>query len=136
MWILPARMCGMAPVCIDAIRKQEGTYGEFGKHSLQWEESDATNKHFGREMMKHAAEQHKALAKEQFSSHKEMSSAMAALGKVLCFDLWRQMHSLGWIICNDAKSCYDRILHSPAMMAMMRMGLPYSVVGHLMNVLT
>jgi hypothetical protein len=88
---------------------------------------NATNKHFGREMMKHA-EQHKALAKEQFGSHKEMSSAMAALGKVLCFDLWRQMRSSGWIICNDAKSCYDRILHGPAMIAMMRMGLPYTVV--------
>jgi hypothetical protein len=52
---------------------------------------NATNKHFGWEMMKHA-EQHKALAKEQFGSCKEMSSAMAALGKVLCFDLWWQMH--------------------------------------------
>jgi hypothetical protein len=88
---------------------------------------NATNKHFGWEMMKHA-EQHKALAKEQFGSCKEMSSAMAALGKVLCFDLWRQMHILGWIICNDAKSCYDRILHGPAMIAMMQMGLPYLVV--------
>jgi hypothetical protein len=88
---------------------------------------NATNKHFGWEMMKHA-EQHKALAKEQFGSHKEMSSAMAALRKVLCFDLWQQMCISGWIICNDAKSGYDRILHGPAMIAMMKMGLPYSVV--------
>jgi hypothetical protein len=48
---------------------------------------NATNKNFGQEIMKHA-EEHKALAKEQFGSCKEMSSSMAALGKVLCFDLW------------------------------------------------
>jgi hypothetical protein len=38
------------------------------------------------------------------------------------------MSILGWIICNDAKSCYDRILYGPAMIAIMQMKLPYLMV--------
>jgi hypothetical protein len=30
------------------------------------------------------------------------------------FDLWRQLRQLGALCCNDAKACYDRIVHSCA----------------------
>ena len=37
----------------------------------------------------------------------------------------------GALICNDAKSCFDRVVHAAAMFAMARLGLSYNVLSTL-----
>ena len=75
------------------------------------------NKIFGREMM-WAAETAKVLAKEQYGSRKH------ALNKRLVIDLARQKRVPTGICSCDLKSCYDRIGHAFASLAMRRGGAP------------
>ena len=69
------------------------------------------NKLLGRRVMEHA-EKHQAIAPEQHGSRKRLSSMQASVNNRLMYDLMRQ-HRHGGILCsNDAKLCYDRIVHS------------------------
>jgi hypothetical protein len=68
------------------------------------------NKRLGREML-FRAEKHKAVAAEQFGSRKHLSAIDQSLNKALTFDIWRQLRQCGALCSNDAKSCYDRIVH-------------------------
>ena len=69
------------------------------------------NKLLGRRVMEHA-EKHQAIAPEQHRSRKHLSSMQASVNNRLMYDLMRQ-HRHGGILCsNDAKLCYDRIVHS------------------------
>ena len=81
------------------------------------------NKIIGRELMWHAERQN-LLAPEQYGSRKHRAASTQALNKKLVFDLFRQQRISGAIGSNDAKSCYDRIVHSVAMLSMRRMGYP------------
>lgn len=81
------------------------------------------NKKFGRELMFHA-EQSQDIAIEQFGSRKGMSAIDQSLNKALTFDIWRQERKPGAICSNDAKSCYDRILHNVASICLQRLGAP------------
>ena len=81
------------------------------------------NKIIGRELMWHAERQN-LLAPEQYGSRKLRAASTQALNKKLVFDLFRQQRITGAIGSNDAKSCYDRIVHSVAMLSMRRMGYP------------
>ena len=82
-----------------------------------------TNKIIGRDIMKHAEDQ-KLIAPEQYGSRKMRSANTQALNKKLVFDCYRMEKLAGAIGSNDAKSCYDRIVHSVAMLSMRRMGYP------------
>ena len=85
------------------------------------------NKALGRSMMAFA-EQHHLLAPEQYGSRKHHSAIYQGLNKVLTFDLFRQQRQAGALCSNDAKSCYDRIGHTAAGLAMRRCGVPVPFV--------
>jgi hypothetical protein len=81
------------------------------------------NKKLGRDMMR-SAEACNILAREQFGSRKHHQSITAALNKRLTMDILRQRRQAGALCSNDAKSCYDRIVHNVASLAMRRTGMP------------
>ena len=85
------------------------------------------NKKLGRELMCNA-ERHGLLAEEQAGSRKHRRAALSALNKRLTMDIMRQKKKSGVIISNDAKSCYDRVAHNVAILAMRRLGAPKSAV--------
>jgi hypothetical protein len=80
------------------------------------------NKRLGREML-FRAEDGNAVAVEQFGSRKHMSATDQSLNKALTFDIWRQLRQQGALGSNDAKACYDRIVHNCASLCMQRVGM-------------
>ena len=64
------------------------------------------------------------LSDEQYGSRKGKSAIEQALHTRLTFDYWRQRQVSGLLCSNDAKACYDRIVHSVAALAMRRLGVP------------
>jgi hypothetical protein len=85
------------------------------------------NKILGKETLQHA-ELNNMIAKEQYGSRKGKSAIEHAIHKRLTFDIMRQMRYNGALCSNDAKSCYDRILHSIASLAYQRLGIPFPPV--------
>ena len=81
------------------------------------------NKKLGREMM-YSAEDLRAIAKEQYGSRSRLTAIDQSLNKRLTYDIIRQKKRPGALCSNDAKSCYDRIVHSVASLAMQRVGAP------------
>jgi hypothetical protein len=81
------------------------------------------NKVLGRDTLSHAEEQ-QFIAKEQYGSCKGKSALEHAVHKRLTFDIMRQLRTNGALCSNDAKSCYDRILHSIASLAYQRLRVP------------
>jgi hypothetical protein len=81
------------------------------------------NKKLGRDMM-YTAEDLRAIAQEQFGSRTDHTSINQSLNKRLTYDIIRQKKRPGAVCSNDAKSCYDRIVHSVASLAMQRVGTP------------
>jgi hypothetical protein len=92
------------------------------------------NKKLGRNMMK-AAEASNALAPEQSGSRKHHQSNTAGLNKRLTMDILRQRRQAGALYSNDAKSCYDRIVHMIASLAMRRTGMPAEPVRSMFETL-
>jgi hypothetical protein len=80
------------------------------------------NKKLGRDMV-YTAEQLQVVAKEQYGSRKHKAATEQCLNKRLTFDLARQLKRPLAMCSNDAKSCYDRIVHSVASLCMRRMGV-------------
>ena len=80
-------------------------------------ELNINNKKLGQDMMFNAKANH-ALPLEQYGSRKNLQSVTAALNKRLTMDLLRQKRQAGALCSNDAKSCYDRIVHSVACLSM------------------
>jgi hypothetical protein len=81
------------------------------------------NKVLGKMTLNHA-EMTGALAKEQYGSRKGKRAIDHAIHKRLTYNILRQMRAPGALCSNDAKSCYDRIVHSVAMLAYQRLGIP------------
>ena len=77
------------------------------------------NKLLGWTMMKFA-EDHDQLAPEQYGSRKYHKAIDQVVNKILTFDLLRQLRWPGAVCSNDAKSCYDRIVHAVASLCMQR----------------
>lgn len=95
--------------------------------SLMMADCNHNNKILGRIAMKRA-EKKKLLAKEQYGSRRRLSASLHALNKRLVLDILRLQRKPGIIIANDAKSCYDRILHFAAYISLRRAGLPRKTV--------
>jgi hypothetical protein len=72
--------------------------------------------------MLYRAEDANAVAIEQYGSRKHMSATDQSLNKVLTFDIWRQQRQRGALCSNDAKACYDRIVHNCASLCLQRIG--------------
>jgi hypothetical protein len=94
------------------------------------------NKWIGRAAMRHSealleessTTDRQALAPEQYGSRKRHQAIDQCLNKQLTFDLSRQLHQPMALCANDAKSCYDRVVHSVASLCLQRIGCPKPVV--------
>ena len=106
------------------IKKKKGDFHVNKLRTILLFEADfnQNNKLLGRDMMNHA-EQHSCLAPEQYGSRKTLTAIEHALNKRLTFDLLRQQRLPAAWCANDAKSCYDRIVHSVASLCMRRCGV-------------
>ena len=89
------------------------------------------NKQLGKDLLSHA-EKLGNLAREQYGSRKNHQACTAATNKVLTMDLLRLRRQAGALCSNDAKSCYDRIVHSVAALSMLRQGAPKGAVNSLL----
>ena len=105
--------------------KREGVYRPETFRTIQLYEPDfnQNNRLLGRETMAHA-ERYGTLAVEQYGSRKNLSAILHAVNKVLSFDLIRQYKTPAALCSNDAKSCYDRIIHSVASLCFQHQGVP------------
>ena len=106
--------------------------GEWRPHklrltSLLMPDFNHNNKILGREAMKWA-ERKKMLAPEQYGSRKKLSAEKHALNKRLVLDAMRIEKRPGVICANDAKACYDRILHFAAYISLRRIGMKKEAV--------
>ena len=84
------------------------------------------NKRLGRSAMKNALKMGK-IAKEQFS-RPGRSSQDNALSKRLLFDYYRTIKRPFGICSCDLKSCYDRVVHTAASLALQRVGIPITEI--------
>ncbi len=80
----------------------------------------------GRRMVQ-SGETYKMLPWETFGSRKRRRASECALNKVLTSDILRTSHQPAALCCNDARQCYDRIVHSVANICMQRTGAPPEV---------
>jgi hypothetical protein len=74
------------------------------------------------------AEKHQQLAAEQYGSRKKKTAILHALNKCLSYDILHQMKMPGALCSNDAKSCYDHILHAVASLCLHHLGLPEAAI--------
>ena len=106
------------------IKKREGLNNIKKLRSLVLTESDFNfnNKILGRRSIQHA-EDIQGLAPEQYGSRKFKCSIDQALHKKITYDIMRQTKRSGLLCSNDAKSCFDQIVHSIAALAYKRIGI-------------
>ena len=90
-------------------------------------EFNMINKIIGRESMKNA-ERLNGVAWEQYGCRKEHSAVNQGLNKTLTCDICRQRKQPFAICSNDAKSCFDRIVHSIASLSLQRVGYPIELL--------
>ena len=88
---------------------------------------NALNKLLGRTMM-WTAEDCKQLAPEQYGSRKRHRSVDQGSNKRMSADMMLMLRRPGVICSNDAKSCYDRIVHAVAALCMLRQRVPESAI--------
>ena len=84
------------------------------------------NRRVGKSAM-HLALEHNLIAAEQFS-RPGRSAQDNAIGKRLVFDHFRFLKAPFGMCACDLKSCYDRVVHSAASLALQRVGVPVSVL--------
>ena len=107
------------------IKKRAGLNNLTSLRSIVLTEADFNfnNKLLGRRAIQHA-EDINGLTPEQYGSRKNKCSIDQALHKRLTYDIMRQSKQSGLLCSNDAKSCYDRIVHSVAALAYKHVGVP------------
>jgi len=86
-------------------------------------EFNALLKWLGRLIMARA-EELKVLAPEQYGSRHGLAAIYQSLNMQLTFDIIRQWRIPAAVCSNDAKACYDRIVHAFASLAIQRLGVP------------
>ena len=111
--------------------------GEWRAHKLRLTsllrpDYNHNNKILGRLAMKRA-EKTNRLAPEQYGSRKRLSAEKHALNKRLTVDILRVQKRPGIICANDAKACYDRILHFAAYTALRGAGLSPEAVKSMLE---
>ena len=111
------------------IPKEHGNYRINRLRTILLYEADYNynNKVLGRRMMHHA-EAHNILAPEQYGSRKNITAIVCALNKRLMFDILRQTKTPAGICSCDLHSCYDRVIHPFASVAMQRAGAPAAAI--------
>ena len=71
-----------------------------------------------------AAEMYDLMANKQYGSRFYRSAIHLATNKRRIYDISRQMKQAMAVCSNDARSCYDRIVHVAAFLASRRLGIP------------
>ena len=120
-----------------AIEKKAGDFRLSKMRTIQLmnSEAQANNKKAGRAAMRYA-EEHSLIPDGQCGSRKRHQAIDLALSKRLVWDLLiLQRRAAGWI-SNDAKSCFDRVVHWVAIVAMLRFGLTWRVLSSMFNMLS
>jgi hypothetical protein len=119
-----------------AILKKAGVYDVEKMRTilLMNAEFNMNNKKLGREFIVNA-ELHGEIAREQYGSRRHHQCILAALNKRLTMDNLQQARRAGALCANDAKSCYDRVVHSIAALAMRRMGVPVNTIKSMFSTL-
>jgi len=79
-------------------------------------ENNQNNKQCGRDMMRNA-ELHNTIACEQYGSQKDHAAIDDGFNKRLSYDIIRQKKIPAAHLYSDAVSCYDRIVHTVAVLA-------------------
>ena len=97
-------------------------------------EYNMTNKHVGRQTLAHA-EKAKAIAPDQYGSRKNHKCINCVTNKVLLNDLFRHKRIAAAWGMNDARGCYDRIVHSIAILVLMSFGVAGPIARSLIKVL-
>ena len=92
------------------------------------------NKLAGKRIME-VAEKYNLLAKDQYGSRKRHKSSNCCLNKVCLMDILRQKKHAGAISMNDLKGCYDRVVHTVAILVLLAFGLNYTAAKLMMEVL-
>lgn len=77
----------------------------------------------GKMTLEHA-EKNDLIPKEQYGSRKGKSAIDHAIHKRLTYDIIRQTRRPGGLCSNDARSCFDRMVHSIIMLSYRRLGIP------------
>ncbi|CAJ1968459.1 unnamed protein product [Cylindrotheca closterium] len=119
-----------------AIEKKPNDFRPQGMRTIQLfnSEAQANYKKAGRAAMKNA-EEDDIIPKGQCGSRKQHQSIDLALSKRLIWDsLILERRSSGWI-SNDAKSCFDRMVHWVAKTGLRRFGLSVTVTNLMFDIL-
>jgi hypothetical protein len=111
--------------------KSEGNYQVDKLRTIILFDPEANHifKYIRQKVMAHTKTHHQLVA-EQYGSRKKKMAILHTLSKRLSYDLLRQFKYPGALCSNDAKSCYDRILHVVASLCLRGLGLPESAVEH------
>jgi hypothetical protein len=110
-----------------AIEKKPGNIRVADMRTIQLMNSEmqANNKKIGKTGMKNA-EEHMIIPQGQHGCRKEHQAIDLAMTKRWTWDLLiLQRRASGWI-SNDAKSCFDRIVHWVAIISLMRFGIQWN----------
>jgi hypothetical protein len=104
--------------------KKEGVFRPDTFRTIQLFKPDfnQNNKLLDKETMVRA-ERNQTIAPEQYGSRKNLSAILHAVNKTLSFDLIRQYKVPAAMCSNDAKSCYDRIVHNVASLCFQYQGV-------------
>ena len=130
---VPAQWCHLMNF---AIEKKPGEIRVDLMRTIQMMNSElqANNKRVGKAAMRYA-ESHQLIPKGQFGSRKQHQAIDLALTKRLTWDLLHlQRRPAGWI-SNDAKSCFDRIVHWVAIISLMRFGIQWKTLRSMFDTL-
>lgn len=105
--------------------KKEGVFEVDLMRMIQLYMADfnVNNKRLGREVVAHA-EEIGYLPEELTGSRKRKMAAITILNKILINDLWRLRRTSAALCSTDAKSCYDRMIHWIAILAMRCINVP------------
>ena len=106
------------------IKKKSQVEHISGLRSILLTEADFNfnNKLLGKTSME-IAEEKNLIAPEQYGSRKGKSAIDHAINKRLSYDILCQSQTSGALCSNDAKSCFDRIVHTIAILAYRQLGI-------------
>ena len=118
------------------LQKKEGEWrvDKLQRISLLHPAFNMNNRRIGRAAMKEA-EKRGLLADKQYGSRKKRFAEKHALNKRLLLDVMRVSRTPGVLSANDAKSCYDRILHFATYVSLRRVGIPKAAVVSMIDTL-
>ena len=86
-------------------------------------EYNYNDKKVGRDIM-NTAKRNKLLSREQYVSRKNKRAIDQTIHKQLIYDIINLQRRSSLLFSIDAKSCYDRIVHYIASLALQRLGIP------------